>query len=42
MTRLEFEIHQRDGGTVRLSLFGSEGATIAVSARPLDGIEERR
>jgi hypothetical protein len=42
MTRLQVEIHQRDGGTVRLSRFGGEGATLAVSARPFDGNEERR
>jgi hypothetical protein len=42
MTRLHFEIHQRDGGTVRLSRFGGEGATLAVSARRFDGTEERR
>lgn len=47
MTRLQFEIHQRDGGAVRLSRCGSEGATLAVStlavsATPFDGTEERR
>ena len=42
MTRLQFEIHQPDGGTVRLSRFGGDGTTLAVSARPFDGTEERR
>jgi hypothetical protein len=42
MTRLRFEIHQRDGGTVRLSRLAGEGATLAVSARPFAGTEGRR
>ena len=42
MTRLRFEIDQRNGGTVHLSPFGGEGATLAVSARSFDATEARR
>ena len=39
---MQFELHQRDGGTAHLSPPGGQASTLVLSATAFDATDERR